>query len=428
MLPEEVAAHILAETVHRRASMRSIAMEFFSRQPSLDYMKPIVRVLTLGVARNFLLLDHILSSLGYGPPSHSKRWMLARILAYEALKGKIKRSRLERLALKADIAIEDILRLKNSNPRDYLRNLGGLDKLSVLYSFPRWILEELAEAKIENLPKLLEALNKDPVRWIRVKPGIDHEQLKKSLERQGVIVEFDSDLPDVARIVDGASRATMTNEYHRGLYVIQDKASSLVGYVATHGIDKAGIKPIGADVTAGAFMKASHLAWLGLSYVVGSDVKLQRLREGKLTIKRLRLEALSELVVADGRKPPLRNADVVIVDPPCSDIGRLQYEPEVKMWLTRGDVKFFRRLQYQILHSVAEVVGPRTRIIYSVCTLTRSETFWVVRKLITSGIGIELEAAEPFVGERTPQTPGAQRLLPHIHKTQGFYIAKLVKL
>jgi 16S rRNA (cytosine967-C5)-methyltransferase len=422
VLPEEVAAVVLADAVYYRTSLRSIASDFFAQNPELEYMKPFVRYVTLRVARNFMLLDKALEWLGYGPPSHSRKWMLARVLAYEAMFGKLKRSRLDRLAPKAGLKPDDVVKLRDVRPRDLVKGVGGLDRLSILYSFPRWMLEELAEAKVPELPRLLEALNQDPTRWIRVAPGVDRERLASSLKEQGVVIEWDRDLPDVGMVVEGASKATRTREYAEGVYVLQDKASALVSHVA---------RPEGrvaVDVTGGGAVKATHMAWLGARYVVASDVKASRLREALRNRDRLNVGHLLDVAQADGRQPPLRGVDVILVDPPCTDIGRLQYEPEIKMWLTRGDLKFYRRLQVKLLEAAVEAARPGTVIVYSVCTLTRSETIWVLRRLLEGRHDVELTRPEPVLGEEPAQVRGSQRLYPHVHRTQGFFIAKMVKL
>ncbi len=422
MLPEEVAAIILADSVRLRTSLRDVAIRFFSRNPELGYMKPIVRVLSLGVARNYILLDHVLTSLGYGPPSHSVKWMTARVLVFEALSGKLKPSRARKLAPKIGIDTDKLLELRGANPREFVKGLGGVDRLSVLYSFPRWIIEELLSAGIENVAQLLQSLNRDPTRWLRVSPWISVASLATRLARYGVVIEPDKDLYDVAMIVKGASKAPHTREYQEGLFVLQDKASALVGYVA---------KPqgrVGIDPTAGAAIKATHLAWLGARYVVAGDVKAKRLNEARHTLRRLRLGHLVDLVVGDARSPYISRIGTAIIDPPCSDIGRLQYEPEVKMWLSRGDIKFFRRLQYRMLRSILEAAPRGATIVYSVCTLTYSETIWVIRRVIRELMEAELSEPEPVIGERPKALPKTQRMLPHVHRTQGFFIAKLVKL
>ncbi len=424
VLPEEIAAYILAVAVRDKTSMRSVAEEFFSRHPELDYMKPVVRVLTLGVARNYLLLDHALRKLGYGPPSHARRWMLARVLAYEAVFGKLKRSRVEKLAPKAGLRVEDVYKLRGADPDDIVSDLRGLDKLSVRYSFPRWILEELLTAGVHDLDKLLEALNSDPTRYIRVAPWVDRRRLARELREEGVVVEPDPHLPDVMVIVEGAERAAKTRAYSEGLYTIQDKASALVSHLLSPRGE------VAADYTAGAAVKASHMAWLGARYVVASDVKPLRFtgRYGaRGLLQRLRLGHMVELVVADGRRPATRPLRRILVDPPCTDIGRLQYEPEVKMWLTRGDAKMYSRIQRQLLDAAVRNAAPGARIVYSVCTLTYSEAERVVKRVLRDNSDVELVKVKPPFGDPSPKLPGAIRTYPHRHRTQGFFIAVLEK-
>jgi 16S rRNA (cytosine967-C5)-methyltransferase len=109
-------------------------------------------------------------------------------------------------------------------------------------------------------------------------------------------------------------------------------------------------------------------------------------------------------------------------------VGRLQYEPEVKLWLTRGDIHYFRRLQLRIASAVVEAAPPGSTIVYSVCTLTHSETVWVIRRLLERHSDVDLVEPEPVLGEKPRRLPRSQRLLPHLHGTQGFFIAKLAKL
>jgi len=417
-LPEEVAAWLLAETVRRKASLRDTASLYFQRNPGQEYMKPLVRVLTLGVARNYMLLDHVLAEAGYGPPSHSTRWMLARVAVFEALSGRLKPSRARRIAEKAEVSPEWLLSLRGARPSEFVKGLSGLDRLAVLYSFPRWLLEELAAARITRLEELLRALNRDPVRWLRFdKRRVSFEELARRLAARGAVLRRDRDLPDVAEVVSGAQAVTRSPEYREGLVVFQDKASALVSWLAGPGGRSV------HDPTAGAAIKASHSLWLGARYAVAGDLKPQRAREAVSTLERLRLRHAADVVVGDARRPYLRASDVVIVDPPCSDVGRLQYEPEVKMWLTRGDIKFFRRVQVRMLAAQLENAKPGSTVVYSVCTLTRSETVWVVRRVAERVPEAEMVRPSLFLGEPAAGAPLAQRLLPHLHRTQGFFIA-----
>ena len=420
---EEVAARILADTVHYRTTLRKAAEEFFTKHPGLDYMRPIVRALGTGVARHFLLLDHGLSKLGYGPPSQSQKWMLARILAYEALMGKLKKSRAQRAAQKAGIRLADLEALREMGISGVVSGLSGQKRLSILYSMPQWILEEILRLEPPSPEKLLKTLNTDPARWIRISPWVDRAWLVRRLRANGVVVEPDPLLPGIARIISGAEKASRLEEHAKGFYVFQDKASSLVVYTG---------EPRGktvVDVTAGPGSKITLAGWLGARHLVAGDLKPHRAVEVSKLAARTGVDHLIDVYQGDARQPPLRlkAADLVIVDPPCTDLGRLQYEPEIKMWLTRGDMAFYSRLQRTMLSRILAEAKPGARIVYSVCTITWRETVWVTRRVLE-----ETPYASPVeppirIGVRVKGVPEAQLLLPHLHGTQGFSILLLEK-
>ncbi|MET1101664.1 MAG: RsmB/NOP family class I SAM-dependent RNA methyltransferase [Pyrodictiaceae archaeon] len=422
MMEEEVTALILAEVVRNRTNIRIVAERFFSKRPELAYMRPFVRKVGMSIARNYMLLDHVLRELGYRSQSIT-RLMLARILIYEALLGKPVWRRIEKLAVKAGLKLEDVKRITSSSAEDYFKGIQGIDRLALKYSMPRWILEELLSMGVRDLDRMLSVLNRDPdYRWIRVAPGIDKDRLAEYLKSEGIEVEYDPILSDAAKVKRGLDRLSRTECYLKGCYVIQDRASILVGHVA---------RPAGkilVDPTSGVGVKASHAVWLGARYVIASDIKLQRILDAKNFFKRLRADHIIDIVHADGRKLFLRGYEVIIVDPPCTDLGRLQVEPEIRMWLTRGDVKFYRRLQLRLLLEAAKRASKGTTIVYSVCTFTRSETVWVIRRLLEEVPYLEVVEAEPRIGLRPQGLPEAQLLLPHISESQGFFIAKLIKV
>ncbi len=423
VLEEEVVAKLLAVTVEERTSLRKAVEEFFSRHRGLAYMKPFVRAVGLGVARNYILLDRALEKLGYGPPSHSKRWMLARVLAYEALMGRLKPGRAQRLAPRAGLEVSDLNRLREIGVGDIVSGLSGLERLSVLYSMPRWILEEIARLEPPGLEKLLKTLNQDPARWIRIAPWASPGEVARKLKASGVLLEPDPVLPGVARIVEGAATASRHQLHAQGVYVFQDRASSLVSFLA---------KPRGkrvADLTAGPGGKITLAGWLGAAMLVGGDLKQGRVEQVKAMAKRTRVDHLLDAYQGDARAPPLRieALDSLIVDPPCTDLGRLQYEPEIKMWLTRGDMVYYSRVQKSMLSTVLRRARPGTRIVYSVCTLTWRETVWVVKHALEEEPYATPVEPEPRIGVKPPSLPEAQLLLPHLHRSQGFFIAVIEK-
>ena len=72
--------------------------------------------------------------------------------------------------------------------------------------------------------------------------------------------------------------------------------------------------------------------------------------------------------------PTKTKFDGVLIDAPCSGVGTWQRNPHARWSTTLEDVRELADLQAQLLNHVAGSLKPGGRLIYSVCTLTRSET------------------------------------------------------
>ncbi len=396
-----------------RWSLSRAAGWFFSRNPGLSHFKPPVRVITLGVARNFILLDRALEHIGYGPPRNDLRWMLGRVMAFSLLFWRLKPSRVARGARRSGIGYRDLIKLRDVSPRDLVKGLSEFDRLSVLYSMPKWMLAQLKAAEIPNLEELLRTLNRDPNRWLRVRLNAGRGRIEAALRDAGVMAEPDEQLPDVLKIIEAPGG--LPRLLDRRVVVLQDKASALVSHVLQPGGRRVG------DLTGGAAIKASHMAWLGAKGVFSMDISVRRVfEEAAPNVKAMDVGSIVDLAVGDVKKPPIRGLDAVLVDPPCTDLGRLQFNPEIKMWLKPRDLRVMSGLQLGMMKAAS---GASRTLVYSVCTLTYSETIRNAR-IASEEFGLEPIEAQPIVGERPPGFPKAQRMLPHIHGTQGFFIAK----
>ena len=76
-----------------------------------------------------------------------------------------------------------------------------------------------------------------------------------------------------------------------------------------------------------------------------------------------------------GSKLPTKTKfDGILVDAPCSGVGTWQRNPHARWTTTLEDVRELAAMQLVLLNNVASLLKPGARLIYSVCTLTRSET------------------------------------------------------
>jgi 16S rRNA (cytosine967-C5)-methyltransferase len=167
------------------------------------------------------------------------------------------------------------------------------------------------------------------------------------------------------------------------------------------------------DLCAAPGGKATQLA----GEVVAVEKHAGRARELEQNCARLGATNVT-VVCADALElpPELRGFDRALVDAPCSGLGVLAGRPDLR-WRAHP----LPELQRELLHAAAERVRPRGAIVYSVCTINAAENEEVV-----DASGLEPER----LGDEWPQFRHPRRsefllTLPHVHRTSGFFIARV---
>ena len=169
------------------------------------------------------------------------------------------------------------------------------------------------------------------------------------------------------------------------------------------------------DLCAAPGGKATQLAAAGAE-VLAVEKHPGRARE--LEENAARLGARLTVVNADGLELPddLTGFDRVLVDAPCSGLGVLNSRPDLR-WRARP----LPELQLDLLRAAAQRARPGGSITYSVCTVNRAENEDLVDAL---GLSADDLGAE-YPDFRHPRRPEFLLTLPHVHRTSGFFVARL---
>jgi 16S rRNA (cytosine967-C5)-methyltransferase len=213
--------------------------------------------------------------------------------------------------------------------------------------------------------------------------------------------------PDGPRVVE-----TVPQEWLESGYAWpQSRASQLAGAAV-------GARPGERvlDLCAAPGGKATQLAAAGAE-VVAVEKHPGRARELEENARRLRAPNLTVLR-ADALDLPsgLSGFDRALVDAPCSGLGVLNSRPDLR-WRAEP----LPELQLALLRAAAERVRPGGTITYSVCTIHRAENEDVVRQLDADVVDLGVE----FPDLRHPRSPEFLLTLPHVHRTAGFFVARL---
>jgi len=292
--------------------------------------------------------------------------------------------------------------------------------------FPPWLREHLplspgsGSPKLKNL-ELLEALQSRPPIWVRAQ-GDEPRRVWEELGELGL-------KPWVHRRVTSAARMGPDANVHHlepfklGRLEIQDLASQAVGLACD---PEPGER--WWDACAGAGGKALQLSALlkGKGLVVATDVHEFKLKE---TVRRARRSPFRNVTTKpwDGKhavgKPG--SFDGVLVDAPCSAIGTWRRNPDARWTLDRLAIPRLAELQTQLLRSAAAGVKPGGTLVYSVCTLTPTETHDVIRPFLAERPEFRLDPfPHPLSGV---MTDGTTLIWPQEADNDAMFIARMIR-
>jgi 16S rRNA (cytosine967-C5)-methyltransferase len=179
------------------------------------------------------------------------------------------------------------------------------------------------------------------------------------------------------------------------------------------------------DLCAAPGGKTTQLANLA-EEVVAVELHPGRARELDENVRQLGFSNV-RVVNADARELPaeLDGFDRVLVDAPCSGLGVLAARPDL-----RWRAKPLPELQTELLRVAAERVKPEGAVVYSVCTIAKSENEKVVDAAVSDQVNrlaLDHSLAETWPEYEHPHMVGGLLTLPHRHRTSGFFIARLIR-
>ena len=295
--------------------------------------------------------------------------------------------------------------------------------LSVKYSFPLGIVKHFdALYGRENAEKILEFYNTEKYTDIIVNTTkISVAEYLDMLEKSGVLALEYADFPHSIRI-DSSVNPERLPGFSDGLFFVQDRASA---------VSSVALSPISDGVTVDVCSAPGGKSFAA-AILSGDSGRIYSfdLHESKLSLiesgaKRLGLGSISACE-RDALTPDeslLGKADRVICDVPCSGLGVLGKKPDLR-YKDLAALTSLPPLQLDILTASAGYLKSGGELLYSTCTLNPAENECVVEKFLENNSDFAL--ADFTVGSLNSKD-GMLYMIPHIHKTDGFFMAKIIK-
>ena len=321
-----------------------------------------------------------------------------------------------------------------------------MEELSVRYSCPKWILDLWGRTYgTEVIEKMLNDFQQEKPVTIRCCLNrISPDRLRERLVSEGITVEKHPYLPYAFQI-SGYDYLNDLAAFQEGLFTVQDISSMLVAEIAS---PEAGAQVI--DVCAAPGGKALHTAeklYMAEAQLLKDEnaqknrtaghVEARDLTEGKVELIRENIERTGltniSAVCRDASVPDRDaegRADLVIADLPCSGLGVIGKKPDLKYKASPEGIDSLIRLQQKILSCAQSYVKPGGTLIYSTCTVNPGENIdnvhWFLQQYPEFSPGDIRDRICPELRESVVEK-GCIQLLPGVHKSDGFFIARLVR-
>ena len=318
--------------------------------------------------------------------------------------------------------------LLTQKPAVVFEDVSDEERIGLLTFHPTWFVRYSFKilGRREALAMLQANMQTQPtyVRANTLKAGA-HEILER-LSEDRIEVERVEQLEHTYTVVNAKQPLTTTKSFREGLFYIQDKASCFATEAAN---PKPGMTLL--DVCAAPGAKTTYLAQLmhnqGVVYSI--DYSRRRMAVWKNEVARMGVETAVPVITDACNRLPLKiEADIVILDPPCTSTGAFRKLPSAKWRITRRSVDKMAEIQWKMINTCAENVKHGGALIYSTCSITVEENEMLIERFLKWHPEFRLVEITPRIG--LPGLRGmeeCQRLYPHIHDCNGFFIAKLLK-
>ena len=311
-------------------------------------------------------------------------------------------------------------------PRDPGDRPAALEYLSVTLSHPRWLVERwLDRFGFEATERWLQFNNTPAPLTLRAnRLRTTPAALAERLAEEDVAVSPGRFAPDALIVGRGHPRRAGDE----GLFLAQDEASQLVPLLAGA---RPGARVLDACASPGGKTTALAAAMEAGGLIVACDV-----RDRRMDLLRRTVEVIGagnvRLVQADllTSLPFSRPFDCVLVDAPCSGLGILRRDPDIRWRRREEDLAPLAASQLVMLRHAAAAVAPGGRLIYATCSSEPEENEAVASAFLASSPAfapIDLHRDDTALPAMVIDENGHLRTSPHVHGLDAFFGAAFTR-
>lgn len=308
-----------------------------------------------------------------------------------------------------------------------------VESLSIRKSFPEWLIARwLRRFDEPTVDTLCDAINLVPPITIRTNTlKTTRRQLRQDLVEDVETMDATTHSPDGLNLYNPRVPVPELEAFKQGSFQVQDEAAQLVSLVLS---PRPGERIL--DACAGLGGKTGHLAQLmqNSGEIVAVDKNAAKLAKLRLEMQRLGIAIVStwqqDLEKPSGQKN-IKPFDRILLDAPCSGLGTLRRNPDIKWMASKQNLKRYSKRQLELLDCTACLIKDSGIIVYAVCSSEPEENEDVINTflknhsdfVIDKGNDTHLEAFNAFM-----DTDGFFRTYPKHSRLDGFFFVRLRRI
>ncbi len=443
--PRELALNLVYEVMEKGA-YTNISLDKALRSSRLSQTdKNLVTEIVNGSIRMIKHLDWVLNLFLQKPVHKQNPWLrnILRISAYQLMF-------MERIPDYAAVnSAVDLTRKKTSRAltavcngvlRNLVRQRGQydypplhtLDYLSVYYSQPEWLVKDWLESfGLEAAVTMFSYLNKRAPLALRINSlRTSPAQVLENIGREGAVAVVSPLVPWSIRLEALEKSIEELSSYQQGHFYIQNEASMLAGAILD---PQPGEKIM--DLCCGVGGKTTHFAERMQNQ---GNIKAIDIYEHKMSLLEKNCQRLGITIIQGQTKDILQMEDDyqgwqrVFLDAPCSGLGVLNRRSDSRWHKKPEDVLELNQLQSRLIEKAGQMIAVGGVLVYSTCTINRSENEDIVNGFLQNNPDFELEAFDDLISflpldqnDRDTVRQGLLTLLPGKYDTDGMFYARL---
>ena len=333
----------------------------------------------------------------------------------------------------AKILHPDKSALVNAVLRNYLRRGQNIvfpsqkkneaEYIAAFHSHPLWLVQKWIRIfGPQQTMSLCKANNELPPLTLRINTlKISRDQMKEKLIASGFDSEETKFSPDGLVLNTSANPIQKTDFFDEGFLRIQDEGAQLISYLVNRESSRSIL-----DACAGAGGKATHLAAIlkNNGLILAIDRNQERLAELQQEVNRLGINIIKVQTIDLSAELPdsfKEKFDGVLVDAPCSGLGTLRRNPEIKWRTNEKDVRAFAAAQKIILQNASTAVKKGGNLIYCTCSLLPEENENIVDDFIKQNKNFSICPPPVPTNKKLIDRRGFFHTYPHHHNMDGFF-------